>query len=355
MHPVDFLKALIRIPSVSRNEKPIADYLEAFLKNRNIAVKRYEDNLVFGWGAGPHTLLLASHLDTVPPPENAPYPPFEAVEINGRIYGRGSVDAKGCVAAMTWALLELIEENYTPPGGRIEVALTVGEEIGGAHNGMAQLAKEHLQPDAALIGEPTSLQPCVAQKGLLILKAVTHGTAGHAARTAGDTAITKAARDILALQQLTFTEADPWVGLPKVTVTEISASGGSRNVVPSTCTYWLDVRSTPAYPHQKLIEHLQSVVTATLHVHSERLVPVHTPVSHPIVQACLKACPGSKPFGSPTLSDWVFLANVPAVKIGPGDSEFSHRDDEHISRDEFMKGIQVYKRIIQHYFDMKPS
>ena len=349
---VSLLKSLIRIPSVSRQEKDIADFLEAYVQAAGLNVERIGDNVLFHLGDGPHTLLLATHLDTVPPPSRALYPPFDAVEAEGRIYGRGAVDAKGCVATMTQAVIDLYREGYTPPG-RVTVACTVGEEIGGTYNGMAYLVEHgYLQPHAALIGEPTSLMPCIAQKGLLILKVTMHGQACHAARSPEDTAITRAAEAILCLRDISWERSDPLVGYPRVTVTQMEAKGGSRNVVPDTCSFWLDIRSTPAYTHDELIRLIAQIVGegGDIHIHSKRLVPVRTPAEHPIVQACLQASPGSQPVGSPTLSDWVFLAHVPAVKIGPGDSECSHTDNEYITREELSSGVSLYKRIIRQYF-----
>ncbi len=349
---VSLLRSLIRIPSVSRQEKAVADFLEAYVRNAGLEVDRIGDNVLFHLGSGPHTLLLATHLDTVPPPSSSSHPPFEAIEEEGRIYGRGAVDAKGCVAAMTQAVIDLHREGYTPEG-RVTVACTVGEEIGGTYNGMAFLRKEgYLQPDAALIGEPTRLMPCVAQKGLLILKATTYGTTCHAARSPAETAITRAARAILQLQHIPWEREDPWVGHPRVTVTQIEAGGGSRNVVPGSCSFWIDIRSTPAYTHEELIDMVRQRVEGEIHVHSSRLIPVYTSVEHPIVQACLQVQPHSYPIGSPTLSDWVFLSDVPTVKIGPGDSKRSHTDDEYITREELEAGVAFYQAVIKAYFPL---
>ncbi len=348
---VALLKDLIRFPSLSLEEGPIADFVEARLRAAGVRVGRHANN-VYAWlGEGPDTLLLNSHLDVVPPSEGHPYDPFTPTEVDGRLYGRGAVDAKASGAAMMTALLDLAREGWLPRNGRLLLALTACEEGGGGYNGLQDL-RPHLPPlSAALVGEPTGLRPCVAQKGLLILKLHARGRSAHAARAhLGDNAIVRAARDVLALQRLTFDRADPFLGPPTVNVTMIEG-GTKNNVIPDRCTLTLDIRSTPTYTHEELTEYIARHVESDVEVYSKRLIPVATPLDARIVQACRTALPEAEPFGSPTASDWIFLADVPTVKIGPGESPLSHTADEHIAVAEVEQAVAVYKRIIRAYFD----
>jgi acetylornithine deacetylase len=121
-------------------------------------------------------------------------------------------------------------------------------------------------------------------------------------------------------------------------------------VVPDSCSFTLDIRSTPAYTHEELIEVMENFLESDVEVHSKRFVPVATDVDSPIVRACMLAVPDAEPFGSPTASDWIFLNDVPAVKIGPGSSDLSHTAQESIEIDELQRGEVVYRRIIQTYF-----
>ena len=350
MSPIDFFKSLIRIPSLSREEGPIADFLFKYLIRRGLVPQRVDDNIFVSIGSGSPTLLLNSHLDIVPPSENHPFPPFDAVEKDGCIYGRGSVDAKASGTAMLSALLELHDSGWTPAKGQVIVALTTCEETGGKYNGLQQL-RPHLPPlNAALVGEPTEMQPCIGQKGLLILNLHARGKSAHAARAhLGENAIYAAVRDIQKLQQLKFDRTDRHLGKPTLTATVIQG-GKTKNMVPDTCSITLDIRSTPAYTHEELIAMIQITVESDVEVHSKRLIPVSTDIVEPIVQACLYALPGAKPFGSPTASDWVFLHDVPTVKIGPGPSERSHTPEEHIEISAFLEGIAGYRGIIENYF-----
>lgn len=348
-------KDLVRFPSLSDEEGPIADFVENFVQSHGVAVGRHEDNVYFWIGEGDDTLLLNTHLDVVPPSSGHPYDPFDPVEKDGRIYGRGSVDAKASSAAMTAALLSLAQAGWTPANGRVMVALTTHEETGGVYNGLENLRPHLPELSAALVGEPTDLQPCVAQKGLLILNAHARGKTAHAARShLGENAIAKAAHDIERLGSFEFDREDPFLGNPTITVTTIEG-GSARNVVPDLCTFTLDIRTTPAYSHDELITRIGEFLDSDVEVHSKRIVPVATPLDSRIVRACLKANPDAEPFGSPTASDWIFLHDVPTVKIGPGSSELSHTAEESVPVEQLRRAVTVYRAVIESYFARKES
>ena len=103
---LELLKVLVRFPSLSREEGPIADFVEDYVRKAGLPVERFEDNVYFWLGDGEDRLLLNSHLDVVPPSKEHPYDPFEPVEVDGQLYGRGTVDAKASGATMTTAVLE---------------------------------------------------------------------------------------------------------------------------------------------------------------------------------------------------------------------------------------------------------
>jgi len=350
---VDFLKALIRFPSLTGEEAEIADYVEQHVRSAGVDVLRHEDNVAFGIGDGDDTLLLNSHLDVVPPADDHPYDPFEPVEADGVLYGRGSVDAKASGAAMTTALLSLASEGWSPDGGRVLVGLTTHEEGGGKKNGLQDL-RPHLPPlSAAVVGEPTSLRPCIAQKGLLILKVHAHGTAAHAGRPhLGENAIPTAMTALQQLEAVSLDREDPYLGAPTKTVTTIEG-GNAHNMVPEHCVFTVDLRTTPAYTHDEIVARVRDAVDAEVEVHSDRLVPCATPEDARIVRAAQAACSNANPFGSPTSSDWVFLHDVPTVKMGPGRSARSHTAEERIDVNEIHEAVETYRTLIRSYFDPK--
>ena len=352
--------ALVRFPSLSGREREIADFVHAHARAAGLDVGRHEDNVWAALGDGEEsggsgdTLLLASHLDVVPPSHGHPFPPFVPTVQDGRIYGRGAVDAKASGAAMLQALTDLHRGGFRPPG-RVVVALTACEETGGPYNGLESLRPHLPRVAAAVIGEPTGLRPCLAQKGLLILSATAHGRTAHAARAhLGTNALTAAARDLLRVDALAFDRTDPLLGAPTVTATVV-AGGSAKNVVPDRCTLTLDVRSTPAYTHAELTALVADALESRVAVFSDRLVPCATPADARVAQAAGAALRGlgldDTPFGSPTASDWVFVADVPAVKLGPGRSELSHTPDEHVEAAEVERAVAVYTNLITAYFD----
>ena len=353
---VSLLKNLAGFPSLSGEECAVADFVEEYVRSAEapVRVDRVDDNVYFSLGHGSDRLLLCSHLDVVPPSTGHPYDPFTPTEAAGQLYGRGTVDAKASGAAMTTALLALAREGYDPPSGRLIVALTACEETGGDYNGL-QALRPHL-PDlgAAVVGEPTSLAPCVAQKGLLVLRARAAGRPAHAARAhLGENAILRAARDLRRLESFALDREDPFLGAPTINVTIIEG-GSARNVVPGGCTFTLDIRSTPAYTHEEIIAEIAAHLESDVEVHSKRLVPVSTPPEARVVEAARRALPaGAEPFGSPTASDWVFLQDVPAVKLGPGDSTRSHTAEEHIALSEVERATDVYAELAKAYFRLK--
>lgn len=348
----DLVRRMAAVPTLSREEGPLADLLVDWLSKRGINVGRLDDNVIAWIGGGDDLLLLASHLDVVPPSSAHPHGAFDGYEADGWVWGRGTTDAKGCGAAMLTALLDLHDAGYDPDGGTLAVALTACEETGKGYNGLETL-RRYLPPiAAALVGEPTEMQPCLAQKGLLILHLQAHGTTAHAARAhLGDNAILRAARDLHVLSDLRFAD-DPLLGPTTITPTVI-AGGGASNVVPDTCTVTLDIRTTPANTHEELITALDEATESGIHVHSKRLVPVATSADSRIARACASALPDSTPFGSPTMSDWLFLRDIPAVKIGPSRSELSHTPDERVRLSDVDDAARAYADIARAYFTLR--
>jgi len=349
---IERLARLVAIPGVSGEESAIAEALCAELQEAGLRVQRERNNLwcEIGDAARPR-LLLNSHLDTVLPAQGWSGDPWTPRLDEHRLTGLGANDAKGCVAALVEAVLATQRrlERGERLGGTVVLALTAEEEI--SAEGLGAIL-ERLRPlDAALVGEPTGLVPMIAQRGLLVLRGVARGRSGHPANTPADdadNAILAAARDLSRLREFDWGPRHPLLGRCHAHVTMISG-GVARNVIPDQCEFHLDVRTTPLESHARLYRRLRDYLHSDLRVHSDRLVPVETDRAAAIVQAVLRALPGAEPGGSPAMSDMVFLAGVPSVKIGPGQPSRSHTPDEYILLDELRDGAAAYERIIQEY------
>lgn len=340
---------MVRFESLSLHEKPLVDWLENYVRSVGLLeVERHGDNILFHWGEGSPWLLLNSHTDVVPPSSDHHGQPFVPDVIDGRMYGRGTTDAKGCGSSMLTALHDLAAEGWKPKG-RVSLALTVCEETAGYNNGMQALRSIIAKPDAAIVGEPTSLQPCVAQKGMIILKVIVKGTSGHAARIYDDNAIYKMADVLKKIETFRFEIENPFIGTVKITPTVLNG-GIVKNMAPDRCELIVDIRTIPEVPNDIIINTFRDHLDAEVEIVSNRFLPTQTDPSEPIAIAAQKASGGTF-FGSPTASDWVFLADVPTVKIGPGHSQVSHTRDEHIELDQLERGVRLYRDIIKHYFE----
>ena len=349
---IGLLKAMIAIPSVSRDEQAVADMLQQYMSDATQqTVHRHNHNL---WLIDPHyddkrpTLLLNAHIDTVKPSSSWQHDPFSpTVERDDkghtRIYGLGANDDGASVVSLlyVWMLLTQTQQPYNL------IFLASAEEEVSGRNGIESVLPLLPKIDVALVGEPTGMQPAIAEKGLVVLDGVAHGKSGHAARNEGVNALYLALDAIQKLREYRFPEESATLGPVKVTTTGIQA-GTTHNVIPDTCTFMVDVRTTDAYSNESVVEMLREAVDATpdrlkLTPRSTRLQPSGIDASHPLLQRIL--CLGREPFGSPTLSDQA-LMRFPSLKMGPGQSSRSHTADEFIEVEEIEEAINLYYSVL---------
>lgn len=346
---VAFLSSIIAIPSVSRDESRVSVYVEEFMReNGACGVRRYGNNVVAvsdTFDMSRPTLMLNSHLDTVRPSESWTRSPYAPSVEGDRIYGLGSNDAGASVAALTATFLSLKSERLP---FNLLLALSVEEEVGG-EGGMRlllpSLATDGIVPDMALVGEPTGMQPAVAERGLVVLDCVTSGVTGHAARNEGVNAIYRAIADIDTVRSLQLPETSPALGPIRFTVTQIEA-GRQHNVIPDTCRWVTDIRTTDAYTNEETVEYVRASLSRHT-VATPRSTRVRASVidsDHPLVKAAVAM--GLTPFVSPTTSDMSLMHSLPSLKIGPGESARSHSADEYVYISEIKSAIPAYIQLI---------
>ncbi len=337
---VQLLQRLISTPSVSRDEKGAADLMELQMAQWGLDPKRVGNNLMLTGkrdGNKP-TLLLNAHLDTVKPVSTWTRDPFSPDIENGRLYGLGANDCGGGLVSLLMVYRALCREDL--PYNLVYVA-SAEEEVSGA-GGFTLIAPQLPQIDVAIVGEPTGMQPAVAEKGLMVIDAVARGKSGHAARNEGENAIYKAMEDIQWLCNHQFGKVSPLLGPTKATVTIIQA-GTQHNVIPDECRFTIDVRTNEHYRNEELFQYLQSQMKSELKARSFRLSSSSIPMSHPLVSRCIAM--GMKPFGSPTLSDQALMPFA-SLKLGPGESSRSHSADEYIGLDEIRQAIETYLNLL---------
>lgn len=349
---IALLAELVAIPSVSGDEAAVATRVEDTARVWGLDVVRDTTGVkveVRGPRPGA-TLALVSHLDVVAPGEGWTRDPFSPVVADGRLYGRGSGDAKASVAAMLAAARDVAEQGG-PPSGRVLVLLGYGEET--RNTSMPGLVASAGPIDAAVVGEPTNLDVAIAQRGLMMIDLVARGDqrhAGYADENGGQfvNATQRLARDLIALGVVARERPHPVLGHPTITPTMLEAGIG-RNVTPPLARAVLDVRTTPAWSHGEIAEALRQALESEVVVTSDRLVPCETPLNSRLLATAQRVRPEARAFGSPTCSDWVFLRDRDAIKCGPGTSRNSHAPDEWVTLSEVSAAREFYAGLAREY------
>jgi acetylornithine deacetylase len=350
--PCALLADLVRIPSPSGSEAQVRDHLWNFFQEHGLDVERVGDSLLVTIERGPGpTLLLTSHMDTVPAGPSWTADPYAGVWQDGRLVGLGANDAGAAVVGMIGGTLAFAEVGGGT--GTLQLALTACEET--TNKGMEDILAHTGLPDGAITGEPTGLSVVRAQAGLAVLLADWEGSschAAHAARVEHTNALLVATNDLAGFPQCVTLEGEhPLLGASTITCTQLNA-GDRHNRVPDAAQAVFDCRLAPPHTASECVALLEErLPRAKVTIRSERLRPVETGVEHPFVHACLKAASADQSIGSATMSDMALLADIPAVKCGPGETARSHVPDEFCLRSEVEAGCAFYIRAIHSCLD----
>lgn len=338
---IALLKDLIATPSISREEDAAAQVFENQLKAYGLKYERKGNNIWCispKWEEGKPTLLLNAHIDTVKPVASWTRNPFEPTLEDDILYGLGSNDCGGGLVTLLQVYRYFLE--YESPYNIIYLA-SAEEEVSGA-NGISCVLPLLPKIDVAIVGEPTNMQPAVAEKGLMVIDMTSHGKSGHAARNEGVNAIYEMLDDLTWIRNYQFKKESEFLGATKMTVTMINA-GTQHNVIPDECKAVIDVRTNEYYQNEFLFEFLRKHLHSDVKARSFRLHSSHIDINHPLIQKCISM--GKKPFGSPTLSDQALMP-FPSFKMGPGESSRSHSANEFIRISEMQRAIEEYIQLI---------
>lgn len=334
---IELLKELIATPSVSRDESAAADVMARAISGYGYEYSREGNNIWIkssGFDSSKPTLLLNAHIDTVKPVSSWTRNPFSPDVCGGRLYGLGSNDCGGGLVA----LLQAFRHITSRPQSYNTIWLASAEEEVSGENGIRRALPLLPAADVAIVGEPTGMQPAIAEKGLMVIDATARGKSGHAARGEGVNAIYEALDDICWLRGYKFEKVSQLLGPTVMNVTIINA-GTQHNVIPDECRFTIDIRTNEFYRNEDVFSFLSSKMKSELKARSFRLSSSHISEDNPLIQRC-KAM-GMTPFGSPTLSDQALML-FPSFKLGPGQSARSHSADEYIGIGEIEDAINTY-------------
>ena len=338
---VELLKKLIATPSVSRNEKDAADIMEQTIRSYGFEPQREANNI---WIIDPHydesrpTLLLNAHIDTVKPVASWTRDPFSPDVEDGVLYGLGSNDCGGGLCSLLQIFRMLTEK---PQHYNLIYLASAEEEVSGK-DGITRALPLLPHIDLAIVGEPTGMNPAVAEKGLMVLDVIAHGKSGHAARNEGVNAIYEALDDMRWIRDYKFEKVSEFLGPTKMTLTVVNA-GTQHNVIPDKCTMLVDIRTNEFYDNEEVFEFIRQHLKSEVKAHSFRLKSSRIDPEHPLIKKCVAM--GMKSFGSPTLSDQA-LMHFPSFKLGPGESSRSHSANEFIRISEIRDAITKYETLL---------
>jgi acetylornithine deacetylase/succinyl-diaminopimelate desuccinylase-like protein len=357
---VELCRALVQIPSENPSgsgtcagEKPIAEFVGGFLESLGAKVE-YEEvepdrPNVYGFWPEPavatQRIMFAPHLDTVTV-DGMVVDPFLAKIVDRRIYGRGSSDTKGSMAAMLWALKSV---DLT----RLNVAVVfagLADEEAGQIGAKACAARKFA--DFIVVGEPTSLDVVYTHKGTAWLEIETVGKSVHASlpeiginaidrMTDALSRLRKAFPDILPFRN------DPVLGKPTISTGRIR--GGVRiNVVPDRCYAEIDIRTLPGQESMaKAVADFFSKQQIPATVHPIKIsAPLYTEPDNPIIKTFVSL--GSRLTGASWFCDAAFFSveGTPAIAIGPGSIAQAHTADEFIEIDQLERGAEFFTNFL---------
>ncbi len=346
------------------NESKIARFLGSLLTENGFEVEYvpFEENRLHviaekGCSEKSSPVVFTGHFDTVPlGAKDWSFDPFGGEVKGGKLYGRGSSDMKGGLAAMVIAAILAFEEGS--PDDEVRLVLTAGEELG--CQGARQLVETYHKLGKAkgiIVGEPTANIPAIGHKGGLYLNLTADGITAHSSMPhLGDNAIYKVARAISKIEKLDFgSEKDPLLGFPTINVGTVFG-GMNLNSVPDRAVFTIDARTTTKVDHGKLLDQIKKELGDEVSVEKlVDLVAVSSNNDDPFVRMVYSVCgitasAEGYPKSLPYLTDGSVLqpayGGVPTIILGPGQPEMAHQTDEFCYTENLDRSVEIYKNII---------
>jgi len=355
-YAVDLLTRMVKIYSPSGKEEEISRFLADEMKKLGFRVRRNEVGNVIGEiGEGSPVILLCGHMDTV----EGEIP--VRVE-DGQLYGRGSVDAKGPLAAMIVAASKFVADGFP---GKILVVGVVDEEKGGT--GIKHFVESGIQPDYAIFGEPSGLEKIVfGYKGIVTVKISVETPSGHsAAPWLFDNAIEKAMEFWRQIRKLHLREEKLKSRFYSITscLTGIKGGNNSASFIPSHCEIYIQLRIPPQLTPEQVYGEVKrkidrykatnpkvtvavEMVDVAKAFEADRRSVIVRALAWGIRKTTLNYASFSRKTGTGDMNVLGNALKIPVVTYGPGDSRLDHTPNEHIDIQEYLKSIAVLKKAL---------
>ena len=370
---IDFLKRLIRAESPSGHEKKVADLVEKKLSELGYdKVTRDEYGNVLGTiGSGSPRIMLEGHMDNVEAGsrENWKMDPFCGESIDGKIYGRGSVDMKGPLSSMIYGASKAKEE-LSKGRGTVQMACVVHEEtIEGA--AIEKLIEKNTAPDLVILGEPSGLDICTGHRGRAVLDVSVFGQTSHASMPDLGENAALGMIDLINSQRKKALPADPELGKETMALINIACQPGEGPVIPDRAEAKLDFRIGRSTSEEDVIEFVKDemdrlslsgkveIPTDTLSCYTgeELTSSNYFPAWYLDEEKLLNQVKSSlKHLSDCKVRTWNFStdgvytagkAGIPTLGFGPGNEELAHQPNENIEIDELKTATECYLDLIK--------
>jgi len=385
----DLLVELIRVPSVTPDAGPALDVLERHLTSGGFAAERpvFEEagavpveNLFAAFGRGERHVAFAGHVDVVPPgPESHwSHPPFSATIAGGVVYGRGAVDMKGGLAAMTAAALRFAARRGADFGGRISLLVT-GDEEGPAVNGTAKLLKwataRGERFSAAIVGEPTSARELgdeikIGRRGSLSATLTVQGRQGHAAYPEeADNPVRGLTQLLYGLQTQALDNGTEYFEPSTLEIVSVDVGNPAWNVIPATAAARLNSRFNDRWTGASLHAEIERRIAAAA---TDAKLGARLPIRWRLVEEpsrsdvfltrdedliriisdAIEKVTRRRPVLSTKggTSDARFIKDYcPVVDFGPVGTSM-HQVDEHVALADIEQAALIYEAFLDAYF-----
>lgn len=367
------LEKMVAIPSTEGNELAMGDLVASYLKGLGMDVQKQEvepgrNNIIakIKIGTGGQTVILNSHMDVVPAADGWNTDPYKLTIIDGKAYGRGSTDAKGCLTALIMGAKAVIE-NPLGVNGNIIITAVVDEETysKGTRHLMSQTP---IKADYGIVGEPTLCRIGIGHNGSIRPVIAIHGKTAHSSTPEKGISSVRIAAYISALvdavQKNLREIIHPTTGRPSIAITLLKA-GVKENVLPDYAELVIDRRMVPGEQEADVITSFEEICRKAEEAFPGAKVEIKDyfvttgPASEvkpdsKIAQIAYEACKkvtgeNQAPFGLTCNTDMNHLvrAGIPCVIIGPGRIDMCHQPNEFVDLKQLETACQVDEAVIR--------